>query len=183
MLKAVAIRRQELKISQAELDRIVGCADGYVAKCECGTRTPSMFMFWCFVDALDMDLVVRKRMSKYKAIRTEVDGIVFDSKGESKRWTYLKNCERKNLIKNLKRQVSYPLKIEDELITSYVADFVYMENGTEIVEDFKGHITSVFRLKKKLFEALYDKPLRIVRLVGDDFQLGFKRRRSRKTSK
>ena len=91
LLKEVAKRRRQLNIAQAELDRIVGCADGYVAKCECGTRTPSMFMFWCFADALDMEVVVRKKMSKYKAIRTEVDGIIFDSKGESKRWVYLKS--------------------------------------------------------------------------------------------
>ncbi|MBH48824.1 MAG: hypothetical protein CME71_11710 [Halobacteriovorax sp.] len=119
-------------------------------------------------------------MSKYKAIRTEVDGIVFDSKGESKRWIHLKRSAKKGLIKNLRRQVAYPLKIGDDLITAYVADFVYIEDGVEIVEDFKGHVTTVFRLKKKLFEALYNKPLRIVRLVGNDFHLGFKKRRSRK---
>tara|TARA_R100000656_G_scaffold58513_2_gene45617 strand:+ start:3285 stop:3461 length:177 start_codon:yes stop_codon:yes gene_type:complete len=57
----VARRRRKLGIPQAELDRIVGCADGYVAKCECGTRTPSMFMFWCFADALGLEIVVQEK--------------------------------------------------------------------------------------------------------------------------
>ena len=122
-------------------------------------------------------------MSKYKAIRTTIDGITFDSKGEAKRWVYLKAAQKKGLIKKLKRQVAYPLEINNQLITAYVADFVYTEDGIEIVEDFKGHITAVFRIKKKLFEAIYGKPLRISRLVGNEFHLGFKRRRPRRSKK
>ena len=122
-------------------------------------------------------------MSKYKAIRTTVDGIVFDSKGESRRWVYLKELQKQHKISNLQRQVSYPLEVNEELITSYVADFTYDEDGVQIVEDFKGHITSVFRLKKKLFEAIHKQPLRIVRLQRNDFVHGFKQRRSRKTRK
>ena len=122
-------------------------------------------------------------MNKYKAIRTTVDGIVFHSKGESRRWTHLKDLEKRHKIKNLKRQVAYPLEVNGDLITSYVADFTYEENGTHIVEDFKGHVTTEFRLKKKLFEAIYQQPLRVVRLQRNDFALGFKQRRSRKTRK
>ena len=122
-------------------------------------------------------------MSKYRAIRTTVDGITFDSKGESKRWINLKQQQKDGRIQNLKRQIAYPLHVNGDLVTSYVADFTYDEDGTEIVEDFKGHVTTVFRLKKKLFEAIYQKPLRVVRLQKNDFVLGFKPRRSRKTRK
>ncbi|MBE44131.1 MAG: hypothetical protein CMO16_02975 [Thaumarchaeota archaeon] len=58
LMTAVAIRRKQLGISQTELDRIVGCADGYVSKCECGVRTPSVFMYWCFVEALDAEIEI-----------------------------------------------------------------------------------------------------------------------------
>ena len=122
-------------------------------------------------------------MSKYKAIRTTIDGITFDSKGEAKRWIDLKKQEKEGRIQNRKRQIAYPLHVKGDLVTSYVADFTYDEDGTEIVEDFKGHITSVFRLKKKLFEAIYQQPLRVVRLQRNDFVFGFKPRRSRKTRK
>jgi len=122
-------------------------------------------------------------MSKYRAIRTTVDGITFDSKGESKRWINLKQQQKDGRIQNLKRQIAYPLHVNGDLVTSYVADFTYDEDGTEIVEDFKGHVTTVFRLKKKLFEAIYQQPLRVVRLQKNDFVLGFKPRRSRKTRK
>ena len=61
LIKSVAVLRKKRGIPQTELDRIVGCADGYVAKCECGTRTPSAFMLWCFADALKADLKVIPR--------------------------------------------------------------------------------------------------------------------------
>ena len=34
--------------------------------------------------------------------------------------------------------------------------FLYYENGNKIIEDVKGVKTSVYRIKKKLTEAIYD---------------------------
>ena len=48
-------------------------------------------------------------MNKYGAKKTEIDGIVFDSKHEAHRWVELKYMERAGLIKELKRQVRYCL--------------------------------------------------------------------------
>lgn len=42
-------------------------------------------------------------MQKYKAKKTEYDGIMFDSKKEAQRYAELKILERAGVIKNLQR--------------------------------------------------------------------------------
>jgi predicted component of type VI protein secretion system len=107
-------------------------------------------------------------MNKYGNRKTEIDGIVFDSKHEALRYCELKYMERARMIKNLRRQVPYVLiptqrdgkgrVIEREV--KYIADFVYWQhiNGDEwimVVEDAKGMRTDVYKLKKKLMLERY----------------------------
>ena len=98
-------------------------------------------------------------MSKYGAIRTTVDGITFDSKGESIRYQQLKLLEAAGEIRDLKRQIKYPLVVNGVKIADYVADFRYVnsDDGAVVVEDFKSKatITPVYRLKKKFMLAIY----------------------------
>jgi hypothetical protein len=98
-------------------------------------------------------------MSKYKAVRTEVDGIKFASKLEAKRYGELRLLERAGEIKFLALQVKFPIMINDEKICTYIADFKYfvpVEGGQKIViEDAKGCLTPMYRLKKKLVKVLY----------------------------
>lgn len=91
-------------------------------------------------------------MSKYHATRTVVDGITFDSKREAARYAELKLMQRAGLISDLRRQVKYELipKQQGERAVSYIADFVYSEDGQTVVEDVKGVRTPVYRIKKKL---------------------------------
>lgn len=100
--------------------------------------------------------------NKYHAQKTEVDGIMFDSKKESKDYLQLKHLEDCGVIKNLRRQVSFELqpkytnnKGEHIKAINYVADFVYEQDGKTIVRDTKGVKTDIFKLKKKLFEYKY----------------------------
>lgn len=65
--------------------------------------------------------------------------------------------ERTGAIQNLQRQVKYELipaqRVDGkvaERACSYIADFVYEQNGRQIVEDTKGFKTPEYRLKKKL---------------------------------
>jgi hypothetical protein len=51
----------------------------------------------------------RKTGSKYGAIKTEVDGHRFDSKIESKYYTYLKELESEGRIKDLSLQPTFIL--------------------------------------------------------------------------
>lgn len=97
----------------------------------------------------------RPGRNKYNARKTQVDGKWFDSQGEAFRYLKLKAREQAGEIKRLRLQVTYPLKINDELICNYKADFVYIEGGRETVEDYKGVRTAVYRIKAKLMQALY----------------------------
>lgn len=99
--------------------------------------------------------------SKYKARRTTIEGITFASKGEAMRYLDLRRLEQAGHIRNLRLQVAYPLAVNGFKLCTYVADFVYEEAGTTIVEDFKGIKTAIFRLKAKMMKALLGIELRI----------------------
>lgn len=99
--------------------------------------------------------------SKYHARKTVVDGITFDSRREADRYLVLKSMEKDGLIENLRRQVRYELIPAFDVDGKhyrpvfYVADFVYVEDGKEIVEDVKGMRTDTYKLKSKLFARRY----------------------------
>ncbi len=95
--------------------------------------------------------------NKYHAIKKVVDGITFDSSGEARRYQVLKAMEYAGKISELETQVACPVAVNGKNICIYYADFVYWENGAEVVEDFKSGPTRtpVYRLKKKLVEAIY----------------------------
>ncbi len=91
-------------------------------------------------------------MSKYRAVKTTVDNIVFDSKKEARRYGELKLMLRSGQIRNLEIQPELDFILEGEKIFTYRADFVYFEGDKRIIEDCKGFKTPVYRLKKKLIE-------------------------------
>lgn len=104
--------------------------------------------------------------SKYHAKKTVVDGITFDSKREADRYLVLKSMEEDGTIEDLRRQVRYELIPAFDVDgrhyrpVFYVADFVYVEDGKEVVEDVKGMRTDTYRLKSKLFARRYGKAIR-----------------------
>lgn len=104
--------------------------------------------------------------SKYHAKKTVVDGITFDSKREADRYLVLKSMEEDGTIENLRRQVRYELVPAFDVDGKhyrpvfYVADFVYRENGHEVIEDVKGVVTDVYRLKRKLVAYRYGMSIR-----------------------
>jgi hypothetical protein len=95
-------------------------------------------------------------MTKYGATKTEVDGYVFDSKAESRRYSELILAEKAGEISNLTLQPVFPLIVNEKRVGKYIADFQYTDrDGTRVVEDVKGMATPVYRLKKKIVEAIY----------------------------
>lgn len=94
---------------------------------------------------------------KYGNRKVIRDGITFDSTKEARRWSELLLLERAGAIQNLRRQVKYELipsqriagKVVERACT-YIADFVYSENGVEVVEDTKGFKTPEYVIKRKL---------------------------------
>ena len=109
-------------------------------------------------------------MSKYHSKKTEVDGILFDSKREAQRYQELKLLEKAGIICDLKMQVKYELipaqyidgKCVERAVT-YTSDFEYYllkkqdygDVGQHIVEDVKGMRTDVYKIKKKLMLYRY----------------------------
>jgi len=96
--------------------------------------------------------------SKYGAVRTQVNGITFDSKGEAERYMELLALQEAGQISDLRLQVRFPLVIQGEYGTvqrEYRADFVYVQDGHRIVEDYKGHRTREYQFKRDLMRALH----------------------------
>jgi hypothetical protein len=94
-----------------------------------------------------------------------VDGIKFASNMEAKRYIVLKEMEKNGHIENLQLQVRYQFRHNDRLICTYVADFVYDEDGVPVVEDVKGRVTPVYSIKRKMMDAFYGIKIRETREV------------------
>lgn len=101
--------------------------------------------------------------NKYKAKKTIIDGITFDSKSEAKRYQELKLLEKGGAIKNLSLQPKFMLQEGfvniytggKEREVAYIADFQYDEGDKTVVEDCKGFKTSDYKIKRKLFIKKY----------------------------
>lgn len=106
---------------------------------------------------------------KYGNAKSEVDGEVFDSRKEARRYLWLKYQLDNGKISDLQRQVHFeliPAQREPdtvgprggvrkgktiELACEYVADFVYKDkDGLTVVEDTKGMRTRDYVIKRKL---------------------------------
>lgn len=111
---------------------------------------------------------------KYGNVKSEIDGEVFDSRREARRYIELQGLLKAGTIKDLRRQVRFlliPAQREPDEIgprggrkpgkliekeVAYMADFVYTdtETGETVVEDVKGYkgggAYAVFSLKRKL---------------------------------
>ena len=117
--------------------------------------------------------------NKYHSKKVEMNGIVFDSKKEAKRYSELSLLEKARAITELQRQVKYvliPAQREPDTVgarggikkgktiekeCAYIADFVYKDltlNET-VLEDTKGFKTKDYIIKRKLM--LYVHGIRI----------------------
>lgn len=95
---------------------------------------------------------INAKTNKYKAKKTLQDGIWFDSRKEAERYSELKAMGVEALI----LQPEYELVVNDILICTYRADFAYDGPQKKIVEDSKGFKTPIYRLKKKLMQAIHN---------------------------
>ena len=109
--------------------------------------------------------------SKYRSKKITVNGILFDSKKEARRYSELRLLEKAGAISGLELQKTYELipaqyeyyerygklgrRLKDgkrciERSVVYIADFVYQQNGKTVVEDTKGIKTKEYILKRKM---------------------------------
>ena len=105
-----------------------------------------------------------KKRNKFNAKKTIVNGITFDSKKEALYYTNLLLCKRTSLLKDkvleIELQPRYDIIVNKKKIGFYKADFkVKYHDRVEIIDVKglkKGAAYQIFRLKKKLVEALYN---------------------------
>lgn len=112
------------------------------------------------IDFDERELEPKKGKSKYRNQKTELDGIVFDSAKEARRYMELRMLQTAGEIKDLRLQVEFKLEVNGEKVASYYADFTYyLKTGEYVVEDVKSKATRripVYRLKKKLLKSIYN---------------------------
>lgn len=115
----------------------------------------------------------------------------FDSTNEYRRWLFLKDAERRGLISDLRRQVTFDLlpkqtkkvikhlktkdKEEERMVAqavTYTADFVYTKragnNFFDVVEDFKGYPNDRWPLKKAMMYYFHGIEVREVKKPTED---------------
>ena len=98
---------------------------------------------------------------KYRNIKTEVDGITFDSKAEADRYCELRAAKRAGAIQGFGIQPSFVL----EASVRYRPDFIVCDRDGHVwVEDVKGVETQAFKLKRRLWEKQY--PWMELRVIG-----------------
>tara|TARA_R100000808_G_scaffold21668_1_gene46833 strand:+ start:382 stop:717 length:336 start_codon:yes stop_codon:yes gene_type:complete len=105
-------------------------------------------------------------MSKYRAVRTVVDGITFDSKKEAAYYKQLKVMEAGGFAKDIRLQPKFDCVVNGKKICTYRADFEYLaadpvdpikgELNVRRIVDVKGYKTPIYKLKKKLVEAIHN---------------------------
>lgn len=128
-----------------------------------------------------------KKRRKYGNKVVYFRGIPFQSELERDRYIFLKNAEREGKISEVRHQVWFKLipratgtklkilpsgKVREvkcviEHAVNYIADFVYMKDGVEVVEDTKGCKTSQYIIKRKLMRA-QGHPIREVKRAGEE---------------
>lgn len=98
-------------------------------------------------------LAEQPKPNKYRNKPIVIDGVRFASQREGRRYSELYLMWKAGLITDLRLQPSYLLEVNGQPIAAYVADFKYIRDGVEVVEDAKGVRTDVFRIKKALMKA------------------------------
>ena len=98
---------------------------------------------------------------KYRNIKTEVDGITFDSRAEANRYRDLRVLLNVGEIRGFDLQPSFLLPGG----VRHRPDFIVCgKDGVVWVEDVKGVETQAFRLKRRLWERRY--PWMELRVIG-----------------
>lgn len=96
-----------------------------------------------------------EKAHKFRAKPCIVNEIRFDGIVEARRYSKLYFLEQNKIISDLKTHPVFKLDVNEKPIGKYEADFEYEWNGKKWVEDVKGKLTDVFKLKMKLMGAIH----------------------------
>jgi hypothetical protein len=128
-------------------------------------------MRWTSKQYREYQMSMTPQKNKYRNIKAEVDGIVFDSKKEAEYYIQLKLLKQAGEIRDFGVQQRYELQPTFKKngkayrAITYIADFVIVnKDGTTEVVDLKGFETKEFKIKHKMFEYKYpDLTLKIIK--------------------
>lgn len=99
---------------------------------------------------------IKNKPSKFGNIKTLYNGFMYDSKHEARYARELDLRVKAKDIVSYEKQVRFPIVINEIKICDYVCDFIVLKNDkSQEVIDCKGMLTDVYKLKKKLVEAIY----------------------------
>lgn len=117
----------------------------------------------------------KARGNKYGAKPVMIDGVLYHSEGEYRRWCELVALQQAGWIWNLARQVrvelvAYGKNHEPARLGRkgrfYIADYAYETKDGYQLEDFKGCDTPLSQLKREMVEAQTGRPVLLTRAVG-----------------
>ena len=102
--------------------------------------------------------------NKYNAKKIEYKGIKFDSKLEYEYYLFLLDKKEKGKIKEVILHKRIDLVVNGQLVCFMKPDFAILNNDFSIeYHDTKGVVTAAFRLKAKLFKALKDREIKVIK--------------------
>lgn len=118
----------------------------------------------------------QKKISKYRNVKTDLDGIKFDSIAEAHYYATLKMLKKSGIVKGFQLQPVFELIPKFKLPSgkniaaqNYRADFkVYYPNGTVEVVDVKGKATAHYKDKRKAFLYRYAKNYKFVEIINGE---------------
>lgn len=92
--------------------------------------------------------------SKYKSTKVLVNNTKFDSLSEARRYSKLVYLFNIGQISEVELQPVFKVVISKKHVFTYKADFRYLYQNKIFVDDEKGNLTPVFKLKLKIIKAL-----------------------------
>lgn len=103
--------------------------------------------------------------TKYGNEPVWIDGLRFDSKAEGKRYCELKLLQAAGEITELELQPRFKLNVNGIQVCTYIGDFTYwhVHSKKRVTEDVKGVETKDFKLKAKLFRAVFGHDIVLVK--------------------
>ena len=110
------------------------------------------------------------RGNKYRNVQKTIDGRTYHSTLEANYAQYLELLKRGKEIQDWKPQPVFRLDVNGHHICKIIPDFlVITKHGAEEIHETKCWATQTpeFRIKKKLFEALYPQYKFVVIMKGD----------------
>ncbi|WP_211828687.1 DUF1064 domain-containing protein [Kistimonas asteriae] len=99
---------------------------------------------------------------KFNAVRTERDGIRFDSKLEARYYDWLKVQEASGALLFFLRQSPFHLKGGTRLVIDFME---FWSDGSVLFTDVKGIETDAFKIKRREVEARFGIEINVVKKI------------------